>query len=375
MANLTTQSFSQLVQNFAAAVQARSSDLIDFSQGAILRAVAEADAANALWLQALIVQVLGVTRAQTSNGSDLDSFVQQFGLTRLGAASATGQVIFSRFTASTIAPFIPLGTLVRSADGSQQFSVTADATNTAYSAVLGGYTLASGAAAVNAPVAALAGGTAGNVAAGTITLIASTIPGVDTVVNGAPLSNGVDAESDAALRSRFVAFIGSLSKATDAALTYAIQSLQVDLQVAIHENVDPNGASDPGMITIFVDDGSGNPPAALIAAANTAVQAVRAAGIRASVYPATTLLANVAMAITTASGYVHQNVVAQVAAALGTAIANVGLENTLAYNLLPSIAFGVPGVANVSSVVMNSTAADLVPGFGQTIKPGIVSVT
>ena len=108
MATLNTKSFANLVQTFAAGVQARSTDLIDFSTGSILRAVDEADSGNALWLEALIIQVLAVTRAITSAGVDLDSFVAQFmpivagtitkilpyGTPRLQATFATGQVTF-----------------------------------------------------------------------------------------------------------------------------------------------------------------------------------------------------------------------------------------------------------------------------------------
>jgi uncharacterized phage protein gp47/JayE len=377
MATLNTKSFSQLVQGFSAGVQARSPDLVDFSVGSILRAVAEADAANALWLQALIVQVLAVTRAQTSSGPDLDTFVGQFGLSRLGATFATGLVTLSRNTVSATAPFIPVGSILRTADGSQRFAVYADTSNTAYSAVLGGYTMPANVASVSVPVAAVNGGAQGNVASGAISLIASTFPsgGVDAVVNPAAFTNGVDGESDDGLRTRVMLWFNALSKATVAALTYAILSLQVGLQVAVHEQIDPNGAADLGMVTIFVDDGSGAPPAALVTAAGIAVDAVRAASVRAGVYGATTLAANYTMTIVTAAGYFHPTVVGQVYAAVNAFINALGLETKLPFSQLAAVAYGVPGVTNVTGVTLNSGTADLTPAIGKTIKVGVGAVS
>ena len=87
MATLSTQNFATLLQNQAAAMQARCNQLLDFSVGSILRAITEANAAVALWLQGMILQVFGVTRLATSTGTDCDSFVNDFGMTRLGACS------------------------------------------------------------------------------------------------------------------------------------------------------------------------------------------------------------------------------------------------------------------------------------------------
>ena len=54
-----------------------------------------------------------------------------FGLTRLPAVAATGQVTFSRFT-NTLQAVVPFGSLVQTADGSQKFTVVTDATNSGY---------------------------------------------------------------------------------------------------------------------------------------------------------------------------------------------------------------------------------------------------
>ncbi len=50
-------------------------------------------------------------------------------------------------------------------------------------------------------------GAGSNVQAGTITVLTTPIPGVDLVINAAPMAGGDDPESDAALRARFTLYI------------------------------------------------------------------------------------------------------------------------------------------------------------------------
>ena len=92
---LTTYTFNQIVSNIAAAVQASAGAALNFTAGSVLRAVAEAVAGVALWLQAVALQILTLTRAATSAGADLDAWCADYGFPRLAARAATGQVTFS----------------------------------------------------------------------------------------------------------------------------------------------------------------------------------------------------------------------------------------------------------------------------------------
>jgi phage-related protein len=122
MANLNTQSFGAIVSNFATAVQGSASTLIDFSVGSILLAIGEAMGGVALWLQGLILQVAALTRAATSSGTDLDSWLAQFGFAREAAVAAITQETFSRYTPTNSA-LIPVGANVTSSDGTVTFRV------------------------------------------------------------------------------------------------------------------------------------------------------------------------------------------------------------------------------------------------------------
>src|ERR1700734_2774764 len=95
---LPVQTFSGLLEQMAANVQGGAAQLVDFSVGSVLRAMMEACGAVALWLQWLILQVLSATRAATSQGLDLDSWMADFSLARLPGSQATGIATFSRYT-------------------------------------------------------------------------------------------------------------------------------------------------------------------------------------------------------------------------------------------------------------------------------------
>ena len=103
---LQLRTFDTIVASAAAAVQGAAATLLDLTVGSVLRAVLEANAGLGLWLQWLILQVLQTTRASTSAGSDLDSWMADFGLTRLAASPSSGMVTFSRY-ASNLSALIP----------------------------------------------------------------------------------------------------------------------------------------------------------------------------------------------------------------------------------------------------------------------------
>lgn len=374
MANITTQDFTTLVRNQVTAIQGYARVLVDLTVGSILRAIVEANAAVVLWLQGLILQLLAITRAATSSGADLDSWVGDFGLTRLAAVAASGQVSFSRFTPSQQA-VVPIGTTIQTGDGAQQFTVTLDATNPAYSASLGGYVLAAGVGSINVPVAAATAGVGGNVSAGQINTLTQALPGVDTVSNAAAFTNGVDAESDAALRIRFIAFVASLSKATKGAVGYAITSLKQGVIYTLVENQQYNGTTDYGYFYVVVDDGTGSPGSTFLSNVSNAIEAVRGVGIRFGVFAPVVVTANAGMTITTAAGYDHNAVVALVVAALQSYINALTLGQTLTYSRLAQVAYDAsPGVTNVTAVTLNGGTADVTATSKQVIKAGTLTV-
>ena len=371
---LQLRNFASLVGGAAAAVQGAARQLVDLSVGSTLRAVLEADASIALWMQWLIVQVLQTTRAATSQGADLDSWMADFSVTRLPAVAASGVVTFSRFAAGVTA-LVPLGTGVRTGDGAQSFVVVADTRHPAFVAVLGGYGLASGIASVDVPVVAVAAGASGNVQAGSVSLIAAALPGVDLVGNALAFLGGLDGEADAALRGRFENFLASRNRATLVAIGYAVASVRQGLRYAIAENALPDGSVRIGSFVVTVDDGSGVPSAALLQDVGTAVEAMRPVGSSFAVQPPVVVTASVSMLVTTAAGAVHGEVAAAVAAAVAAYVDQLPIGAALAWSRLTQLAFQAGAdVVNVSAVLLNGGTADLVPGAAGVVKAGAVVV-
>lgn len=374
MATLSTQTFVQLVRNTATAIQARSTALADLSVGSILRSVIEANSAVVMWLQSLITQVLATTRAATSSGADLDSWVGDYGLTRAPGAAATGMVTFARFSAVGQA-VVPVGATCQSTDGTQNYTVTLDASNPAYSAGVSGYVMAATVSSVNVPVQAQVIGAAANAVAGGISVITSAIPGVDTVTNSAALTNGADPETDAALRTRFVAYIASLSKATKAAIGYAITSVPQVASYSLVENQTYAGSTQMGYFYAVVDDGTGTPSGTFISTVSNAIDAVRPFTSTFGVFAPVVVTANVAMTITTAVGYDHAATASVVASAIRTYLSGLVLGQSLAFSRLAQVAYDAsPGVTNVTGVTLNGGTADLSATAKQVIKPGTVAV-
>ncbi len=367
---LPLQDFTALMRTQAAAVQGAARELIDLSVGSVLRAVLEANASVGLWVQWLIVEVLATTRAATSAGLDLDSWVADFGMARLPGVRAAGLATFSRATTG-LNSVVPVGALVKTGSGTDalSFAVTADAGHPAWTGA--GYSLPGDQLAVMTPVRALAAGRIGNVRAGEMRLLASAIPGVDAVTNEAAAAGGLDAEADAALRVRFGGFIDSRTRATEQAVAFAVQGLQQGLSFAIAERVDTAGAVRPGHFTVTIDDGSGKATPALLAAAGMAIEAVRPIGSTFSVRAPLVVLVDVALRVAGPAA-----ALAAVRAAVGAYIGALPIGAGLVLSRVIQLAHDAdPGVTRVWNVTLNGLAGDLMPASYGVVRVRSMTVT
>ena len=372
---LQLQTFSSLVSAAAATVQGTARQLVDLTVGSTLRALLEASASVGLWMQWLLLQVLQMTRAATSVGADLDSWVADFGLRRLSGVVACGTVTLSRFVPLSTA-LVAAGVRLRTGDGSQTFMVVADASNPAWSVAQNGFVLSVGQGAVTVPVTALVAGVAGNVQAGAISLIAAALPGIDTVTNTAPLQGGLGAESDPALRARFQNFINSRSRATPGAIGYAITSVQQGLQYTLAENQMPDGTSQPGVFTVIVDDGSGAPNGTLLETVATAIEAVRPVGSIFTVRGPAVVQAAIVLTVNTADSMTAPTVRQNVAVALAAYVNALPIGAHLIWSRLMQVAYAAsPAVINVRGVLLNGGEGDLDPGAFGVVKASGVTVS
>jgi phage-related baseplate assembly protein len=371
--NLPTRSFTDIVRDMSAAVTASAGRLIDISIGSVLRAIIEANAAIVLWVQWLVLLTLQTTRAATSSGVDLDSWMADFSLSRLPAASASGIATFSRFSGnSTI--FVATGTVIKTQDGSVSFAVAADPSNPAWQPSLNAYCLAPGVMSLDLPITALSSGQSGNVLASTITVLASPVSGIDTINNAAPTSGGEDPESDPALRTRFANFFAARSRATLDAVGYAISLVGSDFGYVILENSDATGNYRLGNMLIVVDDGTGSLTDSTLNSISLAVQSVRPLGTTFTIQPPQIVPVQIGLSVqlpTTLSATATQSLLQ---AAIEVYIINIPIGGTLSLTRISQLAYQIePRIINVSNVTFNGRLTDMIAPPTTSFMPQSVS--
>jgi len=357
--NLPSRSFSDLVRDMSAAITASFGDLIDMSVGSVLRAIIEANAAIGLWAQWLIALTLQTTRAATSAGIDLDTWMADFSFFRLPAQAASGTISFSRYSGGVIAQ-VPAGSLVKTNDGSVVFRVMEDVENSAWQASLGTYVLATGILSLDLPVESIVPGLIGNVGANSITLLASPIAGVDFVNNNGPIFGGADAESDDFFRYRFTAYMASLSRATIDAVRYAITTVGSDLKYILLENTDAGFQFRPGSLLIICSDPFGNLPSTIFNALTVALNATRGVGTVFFIVPPSIISINVSMTVTWVGEPVPKNAAALITIAVSSYLGGIAIGGLVSLSrIIETVYATTPGISNISNITINSANVDL----------------
>ncbi len=392
---LTLLTFDQVVAAMVAAIQGAAGAAgltITMNQGSAMLAVVRAVAGVYLWLQWLAVQVLSAALLMTATGSDVDSFCGQFGCARLPGVAASGQITLSRYIATANA-VVPVGAVVKTTDGSQSFAILADTTNPAWQAPdaanpSGSFLISAGASSLTVTCANAVQGVAGNIIAGAIGLIASVIPGVDTVTNATPFTNGMDAENDAAYKARFGLFLPALARGTPVALESATLGVAQNLSCSVLNCVATIGGPPAyGYGVIAVDDGSGNTPGATLEAVATAAAgtSIVPLGATVSVVQARVVPATVELTITCATAAAKAAAQTAVQTAIlafirALPVATVPAQGAPPNGVLPfyklmQLAFGAtPAVLNVSAVTLNGATSDIGGVPGTVVRAASVTV-
>lgn len=155
----------------------------------------------ALWAQELLRRGFASTVASDRpdiRSAELDLRTAEHGITRREAVASSGSVVFTGKPGTTV----PAGTYVATPadEGSGESSVEYVTTSGVTLSDLG-----TGAA----PIRAVTPGSNGNVPAGVIQLMMTSVSGVTSVTNPEPTRSGTDTESDQSLLERFYAKVRS----------------------------------------------------------------------------------------------------------------------------------------------------------------------
>lgn len=283
--------------------------------------------AAAAQIQSLYLQVqwlLDQSFPQTAKGEYLERHAQLRGLARGIATCAEGVLRFGLSAAIGSDLTIKSGTVCMTAAGIR-FATTNNAV------------LKSGTLYVDAPAVALETGKQGNVAAGSVTIMAAMPVGIKACTNPEAFSGGDDAEDDEGLRQRLLDSYRRLPNGANAAYyeQTALSCTGVAAAVAVGR---PRGV---GSVDLYIATDAGIPDTDLLAEVNAHLQKKREISVDLRVLAPTSKPVNISAFIQPAAGFTFEEAHADADAALRAAFTGVmlGKSVTLAYlgNLLYSL--------------------------------------
>lgn len=315
----------------------------------------------------------------TATGSWLDLKAADYGVYRKQAVAASGTFNFTKNVPAATAITIPQGTLITTIPTPTQPAVQYSTTQTA--------TLQSGQTSVAVPAVCMQAGSVGNLTAGTQLLLASSVPGIDGVNLAANITNGIDEESDDALRARALQSIKG--QAFGSPLWYQQQVLTVPGIVGATVQSDPN---EPPIVWIYVAGPNNTIPSqtTIQQAQNLFTPDNKPQIDQPTVLAPVALPFNISITVTAAAGAdpntVQQNVEAALTTfansiplgALGTVTIN-GLQQQFSGTIYPSQigaqAMAQSGVLDYGEVTINGASGPLSLTLSQLPQAGNISVT
>lgn len=229
--------------------------------------------------------VLDQSFPQTAQGLYLDRHALLRGLRRGVATHAAGVLRFGISAPAAGELTIASGTVCMTAEG-VRFTTTEDAV------------LAEGSLYVDVPAAAVEPGSGGNVAAGSVTIMAAMPVGIRACTNPEAFSGGGDAESDEELRRRLLDTYQRLPNGANAAY-YEQVALSYDGVAAATAVGLPRGV---GSVDVYVATGSGVPDSGLLEAIGGYLQKRREISVDLQVLAPTAMPVDITVSVLPAKG-------------------------------------------------------------------------
>lgn len=305
----------------------------------------------------LYVQAEWVVRQafpQTAQGEYLDQHAQLRGLTRKPAVQAEGVVRFTPGEASNLPRSIPKGTVCMTA-GMVRFETTRVGT------------LEAGALFADVPVRALEPGTAGNVSADTILVMAVAPFGIASCSNPQGCSGGADEEEDESLRERVLDSFRRLPNGANAAF-YEQGALSFDQVAGAAVIPRPRGK---GTVDVVVSTPSGLPGEELLEELRQYFQQRREIAVDVQVRAPETVSVDLSVRVRAKPGWDGTQVRGEVEEALRGWFTGARLGEDVLRAGLGDLIFHCEGVANYHIL---SPAADITAGQAVLPRLGSLSV-
>lgn len=367
------KTFISILASMVNRFKATSIKSSDFNEGSVVRTMMEASAQE---IDELYQQMMNGIREAIPVAT-----YTSFNFPALKAQAAANLIrVFVNVQSKPVT--ILAGTLMTRSDGTLSYTVTTDVI------------IPAGASFGDVPVVATVTGTAGNMAANGLFSIASPPAGFVSATNLSPITNGSPAESVAAQKLRFNAYIQTLSRATVPSLLYALTRLSFitdavgnQIERVASANIDEPYKTDPtqppGLVNSYIHNGVGTTSPALVARALAVVKGYTdssgaivpgyvAAGVEVTCTAASEVPLDVIGMLTIAPTYDKPSVVAQVTAALFTYIQQIPVGDPYLSAIANDLVVQVPGVWNWMPIsppayVASPFSAKLMPGKFQIV--------
>lgn len=238
----TPRSSDEILRDLASRFVARSPSVDDLREGSVLFVLLASVAEQLAEADTRLEQIHLQYTMTGATGADLDARASEMGVTRSSAKPASGEILLTRTSADN-SIIIPAGSTV----GSTLTDVTY--------ATLETVTMAGTEAQVR--VVAQTNGIVGNIPPNTLNLLIDIPDGVLGIEQSNAFTNGAEAESDEALKSRARLAIDKLTRCTSSALRFEALSFRASDETqattaTIYEPVDKKG-----YVELLIDDGSG----------------------------------------------------------------------------------------------------------------------
>lgn len=245
----------------------QSGVVTDYNKGSQIRTLSQAIGS--------VIEVQGVENQALAFQAMVYGAFSAYGVTPIPANGAIGTLTF----ATSLNPnppgasqpvSIPAGTIGQTTGGISFVTTTS-------------VTLASGASSINVPIVASITGTTGNVAAGTIVNLISSLAYPLQITNAAPTTGGQNAELPSQTLARFTATVAAIGLASPVSIANAVIGVTVQSTL---ETVKYSTVYEPWIValtngtgfTVYIDNGSGAASSALITAVTNTLNGNRLAG-------------------------------------------------------------------------------------------------
>jgi uncharacterized phage protein gp47/JayE len=348
--------FNSILEDMMNWVIAKQSKVTDFNEGSVMRSLLES---VALETEQLYIR----TRVGFEDALKYIPFYA-FDFTKKSGQKASGTVVFSR-TGTSGEVAIPIGTLVATADGTQ-FATTSTGT------IADGNTDSN-----NVSILAEKEGEESNVAADTITVIVTPVNGVETVNNASATSGGLDKETDAEFLKRFREFIEGLGQSNESGLITGSKLVTGVRSASIIEHFPPSSSYN---VSVYIDDGAGNAPQALIDSVESKLKGdgtagnpgYKAAGINIQVLAPTKVTQDVTVTINDDGMLSESTMEYNIELAITNYINNLLLGEDIIRNRLIEVMMDVDGVEDLT---LTTPASNVTINPDQIARAGTISIT